>query len=113
MCVVAKLYLKRVRGFAQRTSASHQEQLAHMKGGYHRHHTLRPTCYLQGGQGAGGPCACRVVLRLAGGVPRGAWVPGRPAIDRAVVRAEGPPGGGRCRSGIKWAGAGHCLCGAR
>ena len=33
-------------------------------------------------------CVCRVVLRVVGGVTRGAWVPGRPAIDRAAVRAE-------------------------
>ena len=25
---------------------------------------------------------------MVGGVTRGAWVPGRPAIDRAAVRAE-------------------------
>ena len=30
LCTVAKLYLKRARGFAQKTSASHQEQLAHI-----------------------------------------------------------------------------------
>ena len=111
LCTVAKLYLKRVRGVAQRTFASHQEELALIKGDYHRRHPLRPTCYLQRSQGRAA-CVCRVVLRSAGGVPRGAWVPGRPAIDRAVVRAEGgcpvaggaaAPSNGRVRA-TAWAG---------
>ena len=84
MCVVAKLYLKRVRGFAQRTSASHQEQLAHIKGGYHRHHPLRPTCYLQGSQGAGG-------VRLSDGAPLG----GRCATGGVGAGASGDLPGGR------------------
>ena len=51
---------------------------------------------------------------MAGGVPRGAWVPGRPAIYRAVVRAEGgcpvaggaaPASNGRVRAKA-WAGPG-------
>ena len=113
LCTVAKLYLKRARGIAQKTSASHQEQLAHINSDYHPRHPLRPTCSFQGKRGAG-PCVCLVVLRLAGGVLRGAWVPQRPAIYRAVVRAEGgcpvaggaaPASNGRVRAKA-WAGPG-------
>ena len=113
LCTVAKLYLKRARGIAQKTSASHQEQLAHINSDYHPRHPLRPTCSFQGKHGAG-PCVCLVVLRLAGGVLRGAWVPQRPAIYRAVVRAKGgcpvaggaaPASNGRVRAKA-WAGPG-------
>ena len=84
MCTVAKLYLKRVRGGAQRTFASHQEELAHIKGDYHRRHPLRPTCYLQGIQGAGG-------VRLSGGAPLG----GRCATGGVGAGASGDRPGGR------------------
>ena len=113
LCTVAKLYLKRARGIAQKTSASHQEQLAHINSDYHPRHPLRPTCSFQGKHGAG-PCVCLVVLRLAGGVLRGAWVPQRPAIYRAVVRVKGgcpvaggaaPASNGRVRAKA-WAGPG-------
>ena len=55
-----------------------------------------------------------MVLRVVGGVTRGAWVPGRPAIDRAAVRGDGgcpvagcaaPASDGRVRA-TAWAGPG-------
>ena len=61
-----------------------------------------------------GACVCRVVLRLVAGVPRGAWVPARPAIDRAAGRGDGgcpvagcaaPASDGRVRTAA-WAGPG-------
>ena len=90
LCIVQKTYLMSVWGCAQCSVAGHQEVLAHTVT-IHRRHPISPTFYLQGGQGAVG-------VRLSGGAPIGGrWATGcvgagRPAIDRAAVRAEG-----RCR----------------
>ena len=74
LCIVQKTYLMSVWGCAQCSVAGHQEVLAHTVT-IHRRHPISPTFYLQGVKGRWA-CVCRVVLRLVGGGPRGAWVPG-------------------------------------
>ena len=83
LCIVQKLYLKSVRGCAQCSVAGHQEVLAHTVT-IHRRHPLRPTFYLQGGQGAVG-------VRLSGGAPLG----GRCATGGVGAGASGDRPGGR------------------
>ena len=83
LCIVQKLYLKSVRGCAQCSVAGHQEVLAHTVT-IHRPYPLRPTFYLQGGQGAVG-------VRLSGGAPRG----GRCDTGGVGAGASGDRPGGR------------------